>query len=222
VGEGARYRLAIFDFDGTLADSAAWFTGVMNDAAGRFGYRRVDAHELETLRGMNARDIVRRVGLSPWKMPFLVRHMRARMTAEIHHIGLFPGVAEMLRRLREGGVAAAVVTSNSEPNVRRVLGPDLSAMVQHFGCGASLFGKRPHLRRALRRAGVAPYEALAVGDEIRDHQAAEAEGIPFGAVTWGYTSADALRALRPAETFDRVEAIADLLAPGTAVPLRSA
>ena len=35
------YDLAIFDFDGTLADSAEWMAGVFNDVAERYGYRRV-------------------------------------------------------------------------------------------------------------------------------------------------------------------------------------
>lgn len=211
MGEGARYRLAIFDFDGTLADSGDWFRRVMNEAADRFGYRRVEDHERDALRGMHARDIMRHVGLSPWKMPFVARHMRARMTAEIDAIGLFPGVPEMLRRLHGAGVAISVVTSNSEANVRRVLGPELSGLVAHFGCGASMFGKRPHMRRALRRTGVPAPRALAVGDELRDHAAAAAEGIPFGAVAWGYTDAAALRAQHPAEMFDTVAQIADRL-----------
>jgi phosphoglycolate phosphatase-like HAD superfamily hydrolase len=36
-----RYKLAIFDFDGTLADSFPWFIGAVNDAAARFGFRGV-------------------------------------------------------------------------------------------------------------------------------------------------------------------------------------
>lgn len=211
MGEGPRYRLAIFDFDGTLADSAEWFVGVMNDAAVRYGYRAVDDEERRALRGLHAREIMRRVGLSPWKLPFVARYMRRRMQAEIEHIGLFPGVPEMLRRLHEAGVAISVVTSNSEANVRRVLGPELAAMVAHYGCGASLFGKRPHLRRALRRAGVAPRDAVAVGDEIRDHHAAAAEGIPFAAVCWGYTDGAALRAGAPAAVFETVADLADAL-----------
>ena len=46
-----RYDLAIFDFDGTLADSAAWFRSRINQVAQRYGFRQVTDEELERLRG---------------------------------------------------------------------------------------------------------------------------------------------------------------------------
>ena len=36
-----RHRLVLFDFDGTLADSLAWFLGIFDQVADRFGYRRL-------------------------------------------------------------------------------------------------------------------------------------------------------------------------------------
>ena len=43
------YRLAIFDFDGTLADSLPWFQSIFADIAGEFGLRALDAEERERL-----------------------------------------------------------------------------------------------------------------------------------------------------------------------------
>jgi phosphoglycolate phosphatase len=37
------YALVIFDFDGTLADSADWFRGALNQIARRYGFREVDS-----------------------------------------------------------------------------------------------------------------------------------------------------------------------------------
>ena len=51
-----RYRLAIFDFDGTLADSFPWVMGMMNEVADRFKFRRVEDHEVESLRMCDARE----------------------------------------------------------------------------------------------------------------------------------------------------------------------
>lgn len=41
-------RLAVFDFDGTLADGFPWFADVFNTVADRFGFRRIDAAERES------------------------------------------------------------------------------------------------------------------------------------------------------------------------------
>lgn len=206
------YRLAIFDFDGTLSDSLPWFMGAMNDCADRFGFRKVDQHEMETLRGYDARRIIQHLRAPMWKMPAIARHMRERMAAEIGGIALFAGAREMLRALHDGGVRIAIVTSNSEANVRAVLGPGDAALVAHYGCGASVLGKRPKLRRVLRDAGIPAPQAISIGDELRDLHASRAEGIPFGAVTWGYTSAEALRAASPDAVFGTMDEIVDALA----------
>lgn len=205
-----RYRLAIFDFDGTLSDSYPWFVGMVNEMADRYRFRRVEPHDLEVLRGLEARKIIEHLGMPMWKTPLVARHFRRRMADDLARIPLFPGAREMLRTLHGRGVTLAIVTSNSEANVRRLLGAD-AALIRHYGCEAGLFGKRTKLRKALRAAGVRPADAIAIGDEIRDVEAARAEGIPFGAVSWGYASREALAALGPAEIFDSVEEIVERL-----------
>lgn len=211
MGMEMRYRLAIFDFDGTLADSFPWFVRVMNEAADIYRFRRVGPADAEALRGLDARHVIRHVGLPMWKVPLVARWMRRRMAADIGSIALFPGVDAMLRGVAADGVRIAIVSSNSAANVRRVLGAETASLVGFYGCGASLFGKRRHLRRMLRDSGVAAADALCVGDEIRDLHAARAEGIAFAAVTWGYTTADGLAAHRPELIFTRVEQIAEAL-----------
>jgi phosphoglycolate phosphatase len=200
-------RLAIFDFDGTLADSFPWFIRNVNEVADRHGFRRIAEHEVERLRGLDARAIMAHVGLPLWKAPAVARYMRARMAADIDSIELFPGVDAMLRGLCEAGVKVAIVSSNSAENVRRVLGAEHSGRVSHLGCGAALFGKRSKLRDVLRRSRVAAAQAIAIGDEVRDAQAAQAEGIAFGAVSWGYTRLETLRRHVPREVFTTPEQI---------------
>lgn len=209
-----RYRLAIFDFDGTLADSFPWFLSVVNVLADEHGFRRMEEHEVETLRGQGARQIVAHMRLPAWKMPRVAHHMRQLMARDAGRITLFPGVDGLLRELAGRGVRLAIVTSNSVDNVRQILGSESAALIHHYACGASMFGKRPKLRAVLRSSGVPAAEALCIGDEVRDLEAARAEGIAFGAVTWGYTRPEALRALHPEEVFESVEAILSPFQPG--------
>ncbi len=206
-----RYRLALFDFDGTLADSFPWFLGVVNRLADEHGFRRMEAHEVEALRGQAARKVMAHLGLPAWKLPRVAHGMREHMARDIRQIRLFPGVDRLLEDLAGRGVVLAVVTSNSIGNVRQVLGPENAARIGHYACGASIFGKRPKLRAVLRASGVPAGEAIAIGDEIRDLEAARAEGIAFGAVAWGYAHLEALRAHAPEEVFESVEEIAGRL-----------
>ena len=59
------------------------------------------------------------------------------------------------------------------------------------------------------RSGVRPSEVICVGDEIRDAEAARAVGAAFGAVAWGYTDLEALRAHRPEMVFECVNAVSE-------------
>lgn len=205
-------RLLLLDFDGTLADSRAWAIGAMDDAARRFGFRRIDAAEAEALRDLDNAAILRTLQVPVWKLPLIARHMR-RLASVAPPPALFPGVPDMLARLADGGVGLALVTSNSEANARRALGPAATA-ITHWACGATLFGKAAKFRLVLRRAGVAPADAIVIGDEQRDIAAARAVGLRACAVTWGYATPAALAAAGPDMLFDRVEAIAERLLQG--------
>jgi phosphoglycolate phosphatase len=188
-----RYPLVIFDFDGTLADSFPWVLGVVDDVADRFRFRRMREGELEELRYCDAREVMRRLGVPRWKVPMIARYVRTRMAADVDQIRLFPGVGEMIETLAGAGVRLAVVSANGESTIRKVLG-EHARHINHISGGVSLFGKRGKLLRMSRLAAVDPGRAVAIGDEIRDLNAAKAARMAFGAVTWGLTRPEALQA----------------------------
>lgn len=206
------YALAIFDLDGTLADSFPWFLRTINEVADRFGFRRVADEDIEGLRHASSREILTRLEVPLWKLPAIARHARRLKAAAASEISLFAGVETMLRTLTEGGVQLALVTSDSEANAREKLG-EAAALFAHFDCAASLFGKPAKFRRVIRRAGVEPGQVIAIGDEVRDIEAARTVGIACGAVCWGYAAPAALRALGPDMTFEGIEDIVSALCP---------
>ncbi|GIL40573.1 phosphoglycolate phosphatase [Rhodospirillales bacterium TMPK1] len=200
----------MFDFDGTLADSMPWFLSVFDDIADEFSFRRVTAAEREELRGLGSREIVRRLGVSMWKMPRIARRMRARKLAQAHAIPLFADTARLLGTLTARGVRIAVVSSDSEASMRCTLGP-LADRIEFFEGGVGMFGKAARLRKALRRARVAPHEATYVGDEARDADAAQKAGLRFVAVGWGYATPAAFAPSIPLAT--TADELLRLLAP---------
>ena len=204
-----RYKLVIFDFDGTLADSFPWFARVLNSVADKYSFRRVEPDKIDSLRGLNARELIRNLGVPRWKVPLIARHMRKLKASE--SIELFDGVGRMLYDLSASRIIIAMVTSDNENNVRRTLGPELASLVSHYACGASLFGKTAKFRSVLRRSGYTPAETITIGDELRDLEAARSAGIAFGAVTWGYTRPEALKAQLPDEMFNSIGEVCDKL-----------
>jgi len=97
------YRLAIFDFDGTLADSFPFFISVFNQIADRHGFRRVDEADVQGLRHHDTRAIMRHVGMPAWKLPGTMRSFIGLMRENAGRIPLFDGIGEVLHTLdREG------------------------------------------------------------------------------------------------------------------------
>lgn len=219
-GTAPGYRLVIFDFDGTLADTFDWFVGIVGDVADRYRFRRPEPQDRDALRRMGPRELLSHLEVRRWKVPLIARHMRALKSASLDQLSLFPGVSDMLRSLSEAGITIGIVSSDSEANIRTGLGPEIAGQVDIFDCGASLFGKRAHIARVVRRAGIRAEQTLYVGDEIRDGEAARAAGVDFGAVSWGYCDLEGLNRQKPERVFTRMEDIAQLCAGWT--PLAAA
>ena len=211
------YALAIFDLDGTLADSFPWFLTVVGGVAREYGFRPIAADEIEPLRRAGTREILRRLDVPPWKLPAIARRMRALKRKQLDAISLFPGVPAMLHTLRDGGLTLTLVSSDNEDNARRQLG-ESAALFSHFACGASLFGKAAKFKAIMRRARVTAAQTIAIGDEVRDIEAARAAGIACGAVTWGYAAASALVAMKPELIFEDMNDITARLMPQAAPP----
>lgn len=207
------YRLVIFDFDGTLADSFPWFADIFNQVAERYRFRRIAPDDVDLLRGFDAQKLRRHLGVSWWKIPLIARHVRSLMASDIQRIALFDGVEPLLRSLAADGVTLAVVSSNSTSNVLKVLGPRNAALISYFECGVSLFGKKAKFRQIVKKSGIPPSEALCVGDEIRDIQAAKRANLASGAVTWGFARPESLRAQSPTEVFASLEGIREVVIP---------
>ena len=183
----------------------------MNDVAREFSFRAVTPDDVERMRGLNSLDILKSLDVPLWKLPRIAARMRALKRAQLDDIPLFPGVPAMLAALTDAGIRLALVSSDNEVNARLQLGAD-AALFSDFSCGASLFGKASKFKRIVKRAGILPANTIAIGDEMRDFDAARAAGIAFGGVAWGFAAAQALRALAPDAWFDNVDEITRRLA----------
>lgn len=207
-----RYDLVIFDFDGTLADSGNWFLSIIDDLARRYRFRSVSDDEVEALRNKTTREVIAHLGISRWKLPFIATHVRRRFAGSTDQIELFDGVRAMLAILSASGVRMMVCSSNSEANVRAVLGEADAARFERYYCGSGLFGKVRKFRRVIADTGLTPATILSIGDETRDIDAAREAGLAAGAVLWGYANPDMLQAMMPDVTFATPEEVVTFLA----------
>lgn len=198
-----KYKLVMFDFDGTLADSFPWVLSVANDIASQYHLNQIGRDGVEALRHSSAGQLLKRLNVPVWKVPFMVRRFRTIMSRQIGQITLFEGVGQVLANLSRQGCILAIISSNSATNVRQVLGRENTRWIRYYECGISLFGKSARIRKVLWQSAVQPDQAILIGDEIRDGEAARRTGVAFGAVGWGYTAVEALRAESPRVIFQQ-------------------
>lgn len=192
-----KYDLVAFDFDGTLANTLPWFESIMDDVADKYGFRKASAAERAELRYRSAQDILKFLNVPFWKLPAIMAHVRQKMHDVAPNVALFEGIAETLTALRATPLRMTILSSNSQANVQRVLGPQATTWFDDFECGTDLFGKAGKLQRLLARYGISPERCILVGDEMRDIDAARKVGVDVASVSWGYNHADALRPKQP-------------------------
>jgi phosphoglycolate phosphatase len=204
-----KYKLVIFDFDGTLADTFPFVLHIMDQVSEKFGLKKVDTNEIDMLRTFDARRVMKHLDIPLWKVPAISNHVMNLLAEEIRFLSLFEGIGQLLQDLSSQGIKLGLVTSNSYENVCKILGPENAALIQYYECGVRIFGKQSKLKKVLHQSGIKADEAICIGDEIRDIQAAQKVKIPFGAVAWGFTNLEALKEYAPAEVFTKVGDIAE-------------
>jgi phosphoglycolate phosphatase len=205
-----KIELAIFDFDGTLADSFPFFISNFNHLAEQHGFSRIDLDNACAFRGYSARQMMQYVGLPQWKLPLVARNFMGLMKENSHRISVFDGVSETLRHLDRHGIKLAIVTSNSHENVSSILGRDNMALIGHLESGASIFGKASRIARVLNRSQVPGKHAIYIGDQVSDLEAAHKAKLAFGAVAWGYATLESLIEHQPEYVFRSVSDIESL------------
>lgn len=187
-------RAVLFDFDGTLADTAPDLAEAANRLRSEQGLERMDEAALRAVASQGARGLLRvALGVVPGDADF--ESLRSRYLALYDHCfdartRLFGGVEPLLEGLQQRGIVWGIVTNKP----RRFAAPLVAALGLRptRGCLVTpdeLRAAKPDpegIHRALEQLGVASSEALYVGDDLRDAQAAAAAGCAMAAAAYGY------------------------------------
>ena len=201
-----RLRLVVFDWDGTLADSAAIIAESIQESCRDLGLAVPDETSAKYVIGLGLQDAVAHVapGIPPSQQRALAERYRQHYLARDPNIRLFAGAIELLDMLQARGAWLAVATGKSRVGLARALDQTgLAARFQATRCADEGFSK-PHpemLLYLLDRLGVAPAEALMVGDTTHDMQLAHNAGVRGLAVSWVAHPQAALQELAPTACF---------------------
>ena len=204
-------KVIIFDFDGTLADTIDILLSITNRLSAEFGFKSATKEELAQLSNLNSWQILQYSGISLFKIPMLIRRLKAELHSELPHIQLFPGIKEVLLELKKRGFQLGIITSNSRENVLGALEKNGLQDTFTFIYSGSTFGKHKVINKWLRLENIHSEKVVYVGDEIRDIDAAKKTGIKVIAVGWGFNSPQALAAQNPNFLIKRPQELIEIM-----------
>ncbi len=204
-------KTVIFDFDGTLCDSLEAFLRALNLQADRYGFKPVRQDQLAALRDQSSLEILNNLGLSVIKLPFVVRKVRSELNREVAKLKAFDGLVEALKTLKSSGHRLALISSNSKENVTTFLKASGFPDFDYLQCEGSVFGKAALIKKLLGKLRIQPKDAIYIGDETRDIEAAKKVGVKVVAVTWGYNSPRVLEAANPDGIVENPDALLSCL-----------
>ena len=197
-----RYRLIVFDWDGTLMDSASGIVACIQEASREMGLEVPSRERASHVIGLGLQDSLRYAvpGLPESGYLRFAELYRKHFQARSADMILFEGVPELLARLRDAGHVLAVATGKSRRGLDRAL--DDSKLRGFFAASrcADETDPKPHpamLRELMAELAHEPRELLMIGDTSHDLDMAASAGVDAVAVTYGAHAEDTLRARSP-------------------------
>jgi HAD superfamily hydrolase (TIGR01549 family) len=190
-------KVAIFDFDGTLADVADLLQELYNDEAKRRGWPKITRIEYKRLRRGTLKQAIAWVGVKPWQLPGLLRAGRKSFRAKSQSVKLFPGTIKLINQLESEGWKIYILSSNSSKTIKQILKRNKVDNRVHVLKRPTIFGKASSIKNLLRTRRYKKNNVFLIGDEVRDIEAAKKSGINSIAVTWGLQDASVLKSYKP-------------------------
>lgn len=214
------YELLIFDWDGTLMDSAAAIAEAIQAACADLGLPVPPTSQARYVIGLGLTDAMRHIlpDLPESEYPKIVDRYRLHFLKRDGGTTLFAGAREMIEDLRERGYMLAVATGKSRRGLDRALeGTGLRGMFDATRCADEGFAK-PHpgmLINILDTLATPADKALMIGDTTHDLTMANAAGVAAAAITHGAHEREALVQCQPLMMVNNLQELRDWLLPGS-------
>ena len=206
-----KYRLIVFDWDGTIIDSAATIAECIRDSARDMNLPVPTRERASHVIGLGLHDSLRMAvpELQSHQYPDFVAHYRRHFLAREDAMGLFGGMKELLHDLNRKHLLA-IATGKSRRGLDRALaatgiGPLFSAS----RC-ADETNPKPHpamLHELMAELQVERAGVLMIGDTSHDLEMARAAEVDAVAVAYGAHPEEGLRACGPLNCFSSVSSL---------------
>lgn len=198
-------RAVLIDLDGTLLDTVPDLADAANAMLAELGRLTLPVDTIRDFVGKGIPNLVGRClgypgeSAAPDAVAALALFKRHYTVVNGRKTRIYPGVLEGLRAMRAAGLKTACVTNKAAAFTEQLLAATgLAALLDLTVSGDTLAEKKPHplpFLHICERFGIAPAEALVVGDSRNDVAGARAAGCPVFCVPYGYSEGEDVRDL---------------------------
>lgn len=206
-----KYRLIVFDWDGTIIDSAATIAECIRQSARDMGLPVPSTAQASHVIGLGLHDSLRMAvpELQTERYPQFVANYRRHFLAREDAMGLFDGMAELLPELKKRCLLA-IATGKSRRGLDRALAATGVGPLFAASRCADETQPKPHpamLLELMEELAVSRNRILMIGDTSHDLEMAKAAEVDSVAVTYGAHPEEGLRACNPLNCFSTVSSL---------------
>jgi len=202
-----RFELLVFDWDGTLMDSAAAIAASLQAACRDLDLPVPNEEQARYVIGLGLGDAMTHIlpGLDPARYPDVQARYRVHFLERDSGTTLFPGAAEMVAALHGSGHLLAVATGKSRHGLDRALAATGLKSYFHATRCADEGHSKPHpgmLLTLMEELGVNSEKTLMIGDTTHDMEMAHAAGVSSLGAAYGAHAKDDLLGYAPVACVD--------------------
>ena len=214
-------QAAIFDLDGTLADTIEAIRDSINLTMRSYGYPEHTYAEIRDYIGNGAKNLVLR-SMPPHAAADKMQHERVFLTYQDNydrgHLATdrcYDGIPDLIAALHQRGVRLAVLSNKQDRHVQGLI-----AQLFPGGEFSVIMGQMDHLPKKpdptvplmiAEQLGVKPAACAFIGDSEVDIRTAKNAGMHAIGVSWGYRDRSLLLAEAPDAIADTPDQLAQIL-----------
>jgi phosphoglycolate phosphatase len=198
-----KYKLLVFDWDGTVADSLHHIVAAMESAIEAVQLPARTRDQILDIIGLGMHEAAATLFPdvdSELHQQMISRYGQTYLAATFGKTLLFPGAKETLEQLRESGYMLAVATGKSRRGLERALADtELKQLFHTTRCADETFSK-PHpqmLMDIMQTLDMEPSQTVMIGDSLHDLQMAVNAKVASVAVSYGAQRLERLQELNP-------------------------
>ncbi len=184
-------RLAIFDMDGTLADTSPGIFGCIHYAQEKMHLPEITKEQMLSHIGPPMEEsFYRNFGLTGEKLKEAIRYYKEYAVMKgFRELTIYPGIPELLQTLKSKGFILAVATLKAQETAEKILQECCLRKLFDVVIGTDTnkpMTKADMILQCMRQCLCSHTEVVMVGDSIHDAKAAQLADFEFVAVTYGF------------------------------------